>query len=168
MDLQPTLTGDLLHLRPLRPGDADALYAVASDPLLWDQHPAQRHRPEVFAEFFAQSLDSGGCLVVERRDGGDVIGTSRYKPLDGDVVEIGWTVLARAYWGGRYNRELKALMIAHLTAHGRRGVLNVAAGNHRSARAAEKVGGRLATAHDHPELADAREGYRTYLLPTHL
>ena len=165
MDPQPTLTGERLRLRPLRADDRDALYAAVNDPLIWEQHPAKRHRPEVFAEFFEQSLASGGCLVVTLRDGGEVIGTSRYKPLDGDIVEIGWTVLARAYWGGDYNRELKSLMVAHLAAHGRRGVLNVALGNHRSARAARKVGGQLATAEYHPELVDARPGYRTYLLP---
>ena len=165
MDLQPTLTGPRLRLRPLAADDYDALYAVAADPLLWDQHPAKRYRPEVYAEFFAQSLASGGCLVVELRDGGSVIGTSRFKPLPGDFVEIGWTVLARAYWGGDYNRELKSLMVAHLTAHGKRGVLNVAGGNHRSARAAGKVGGRLATEDYYPELVDERPGYRSYVLP---
>jgi RimJ/RimL family protein N-acetyltransferase len=38
-ELQPTLKGALLVLRPLRPEDFDALYAVASDPLIWEQHP---------------------------------------------------------------------------------------------------------------------------------
>lgn len=43
-ELQPTLHGDLVSLRPLRPDDLDALYAVASDPLVWEQHP-DRDRP---------------------------------------------------------------------------------------------------------------------------
>src|SRR5207244_1753593 len=38
-NLQPTLTGQLLELRPLRPDDFDALFAAASDPLIWEQHP---------------------------------------------------------------------------------------------------------------------------------
>lgn len=138
---------------------------MARDPLLWDQHPVKRYCPEAFADFFEQSLASGGCLVVEQRDGGALIGTSRYKPLAGGFVEIGWTVLARAYWGGSYNRELKSLMVAHLTAYGRRGVLNVALGNHRSARAARKVGGRLDSTDYYPELVDERPGYQTYVLP---
>ncbi|MBV9075484.1 MAG: hypothetical protein JOZ10_17800 [Acidobacteria bacterium] len=38
-DLQPTLLGELLELRPLLPEDSDALFAAASDPLIWEQHP---------------------------------------------------------------------------------------------------------------------------------
>ena len=38
-DRQPILTGELLELRPLRQADWAALFAVASDPLIWEQHP---------------------------------------------------------------------------------------------------------------------------------
>ena len=48
MDFQPVLRGSLLELRPLRADDFDALYAVASDPLIWEQHP-QRDRPRIAA-----------------------------------------------------------------------------------------------------------------------
>jgi len=96
-----------------------------------------------------------------------IIGTSRFGLLSAnpDLIEIGWTVLARKYWGGRYNREMKRLMVAHLSANGKRGLLNIAAGNDRSARAAEKIGGQLVTKNYHPELIDPREGYRSYVLP---
>ena len=39
-DLQPVLKGRFVEPRPLRADDFDALYAVASDPLIWEQHPA--------------------------------------------------------------------------------------------------------------------------------
>ncbi|MFM8845484.1 MAG: hypothetical protein ACKOGN_06255, partial [Gammaproteobacteria bacterium] len=49
-DFQPTLTGGLLLVQPLVRSDFEALYAVASDPLIWEQHPAHdRWRPEVFS-----------------------------------------------------------------------------------------------------------------------
>jgi N-acetyltransferase len=38
-ELQPVLTGDIIELRPLREEDFAQLYAVASDPLIWEQHP---------------------------------------------------------------------------------------------------------------------------------
>ncbi|MBM3819555.1 MAG: GNAT family N-acetyltransferase [Acidimicrobiia bacterium] len=38
-DLQPTLTGERLTLRPLRPDDFGVLYAVASDPLISAPRP---------------------------------------------------------------------------------------------------------------------------------
>jgi hypothetical protein len=38
-DLQPALTGAHVELRPLRPEDFGDLYAVGSDPAIWEQHP---------------------------------------------------------------------------------------------------------------------------------
>ena len=64
-DLQPTLKGDLLELRPLRSEDFDDLYAVGADPLIWEQHPVKnRHEKENFREFFEESLASGGALLA--------------------------------------------------------------------------------------------------------
>src|SRR5262249_28571839 len=78
-DPQPALTGRLLHLRPMRRDDFDALYAVASDPLIWAQHPASdRYKPDVFRAFFDQGLASGGALVATDATDGRMIGSSRY------------------------------------------------------------------------------------------
>lgn len=64
-DRQPTLVGPLLLLRPLRPEDWAALFAVASDPLIWAQHPdSDRYQEDVFRQFFADALNSGGALVA--------------------------------------------------------------------------------------------------------
>ena len=38
-DLQPLLKGNLIEVRPLTKEDFDALFAAASDPLIWKQHP---------------------------------------------------------------------------------------------------------------------------------
>src|ERR1044071_1686272 len=105
-ELQPTLKGALLELRPLRPDDFDDLYAVASDPEIWAQHPASdRYKEDVFREFFREALESGGAFVVLDGASGRVIGSSRYFGYDDArrEIEIGWTFLARAYWGGVYN-----------------------------------------------------------------
>jgi RimJ/RimL family protein N-acetyltransferase len=96
-DRQPTLIGFLLELRPLRPDDWDALRAVASDPLIWEQHPdSDRHKESVFRQFFADALNSGGALVAIDRANRHVIGSSRYHGYDADrsEVEIGWSFLA--------------------------------------------------------------------------
>lgn len=64
-DLKPVLKGELLELRPLRPEDFPELYLVASDPLIWKQHPNKdRYKEEVFREFFREALESGGAFVV--------------------------------------------------------------------------------------------------------
>jgi RimJ/RimL family protein N-acetyltransferase len=142
-DLQPTLTGELVELRPLRPDDYEALYAVASDPLIWAQHPASdRHEETVFRDFFRDALASGGAFVVVDRSDGRVIGSSRYHAYDAarGEVEIGWTFLARSHWGGRYNREMKRLMLAHAFEHVNRVVFLVGPQNVRSQRAVERIG----------------------------
>lgn len=147
MDLQPVLKGDLLELRPLRPEDFDELFAVAADPLIWEQHPASdRYQEAVFREFFQEALDSRGALVVLDARSRRIIGSSRYYGYDEGrrEIEIGWTFLARAYWGGRYNGELKRLMLRHAFGFVDRVVFLVGPHNVRSQRAVEKIGGRRA------------------------
>ena len=73
-ELQPHLVGDLLELRPLRPEDWESLFAVASDPMIWEQHPAHdRYQEEVFKEFFREALESGGAFVLIDRKTGEII-----------------------------------------------------------------------------------------------
>jgi RimJ/RimL family protein N-acetyltransferase len=142
-DLQPILKGDLLELRPLRPEDFQALYTVAADPLIWEQHPVKdRYKAEVFQEFFRESLASGGALIAIDSDAGRVIGSSRFHGLDekNSEIEIGWTFLARSHWGGIYNREMKRLMLQHAFKFVERVVLLVGPENVRSQRSVEKLG----------------------------
>jgi N-acetyltransferase len=143
-DLQPTLKGDLLTLRPLRPEDFDALFAVASDPLIWELHPvSDRYKEDVFREYFRTALESGGAFLVLDAKDGRVIGSSRFCNHDekNSEIEIGWTFLARAYWGGVYNREMKRLMLRHALRFVKRVVFLVGLQNWRSQRAMEKIGG---------------------------
>lgn len=147
MNRQPTLEGPTLLLRPLREDDWDALYAVASDPLVWELHPASdRWKEEVFRGYFADALAQGGALAVIDKASGAIIGSSRmqaYDPADGGSVEIGWTFLARSHWGGETNREMKRLMLGHALQFVERVDFRVGEGNLRSRRAMEKIGGRL-------------------------
>ncbi len=142
-DFQPTLHGSLVELRPLRRDDFAALYAVASDPLMWALHPSpDRCQEPVFRAFFEQGLASGGALlaidVATRR----VIGTSRFDRYDEsrNEIEIGWTFLARSHWGGAYNGEMKQLMLTHAFRFATRVVFVVGPDNLRSRRALEKIG----------------------------
>jgi RimJ/RimL family protein N-acetyltransferase len=147
MDRQPTLEGERLLLRPLRPDDWGALFAVASDPLVWALHPANdRWQEPVFREFFANALAGGGALVAIDKQTGAIVGSSRFQghdPAGGGSVEVGWTFLARSHWGGSWNREMKRLMLAHALAHVERVDFRVGETNLRSRRAMEKIGGRL-------------------------
>lgn len=142
-DSQPTLTGRLINVRPLRSGDYPQLYAVAADPLIWEQHSVKdRHDEGVFQEFFAESLASGGALLVADAQTQQVIGSSRYFGYrqEDQEVEIGWTFLARSHWGGLYNAELKDLMLRHAFRFVLSVVFFVDPENIRSQRALEKIG----------------------------
>ena len=147
MNRQPTLEGERLLLRPLAEDDWDGLFAVASDPLVWEVHPAKdRWQEPVFRAFFADALAKGGALVVIDRASGAIVGSSRFQnhcEEDGGSVEIGWTFLARDYWGGSYNRELKRLMLAHALATAERVHFQVGDENLRSRKAMTKIGGVL-------------------------
>lgn len=143
-ELQPHLTGELIELRPLREDDFAALFAVASDPLIWEQHPnSDRYQEEVFRAFFRDAMASGGALLALDRESGRVIGSSRYFGYDeaNSEVEIGWSFLARSHWGGVYNGEMKRLMLAHAFRFVQSVVFLVGPMNYRSQRAVEKIGG---------------------------
>jgi len=143
-DLQPHLVGELLEVRPLRPEDWEKLFAVASDPRIWEQHPASdRYQETVFREFFREALESGGALIVIDRQTQEVIGSSRYFGFDPEKseIEIGWTFLARSYWGGKYNGELKQLMLNHAFRFVESVVFVIGETNLRSRKAVEKIGG---------------------------
>jgi RimJ/RimL family protein N-acetyltransferase len=142
-DPQPALRGDLLELRPLGPGDFDALFAVAADPLIWEQHPERtRYQEPIFRGFFQGALDCGGAFVAIDRADGRIIGSTRFTGYDprAGVVEIGWTFLARQYWGGRYNGEMKRLMLEHAFKSVGRVIFVIGPENYRSQRAVEKLG----------------------------
>jgi RimJ/RimL family protein N-acetyltransferase len=142
-DLQPHLTGELIELCPLEAGHWDDLFAAASDPLIWEQHPERdRYKKEVFRAFFDGAIESGGAFAVLDAKSKRVIGSTRFYGYDSEKseIEIGWTFLERKYWGGSYNREMKQLMLAHAFRFVEKVVFYIGQENLRSQRATEKFG----------------------------
>ena len=143
-DRQPILTSELLTLRPLQPEDHDDLYAAACDPLVWELHPSRdRHKPEVFDPYFEDAIQSGGALAVIENSTGTIIGTSRFHGYDEAKreIEIGWTFLIRRCWGGRFNSEMKRLMLTHAFQFVDSVIFVIGPNNFRSQKAVEKIGG---------------------------
>ena len=142
-DLQPHLKGELIELRPLAPDDWDDLFAVASDSLIWEQHPERnRYKEQIFRVFFKEALESGGAFVVVDNKTRQIIGSTRFYGYDAkrSEVEIGWTFLARRFWGGRYNREMKELLLGHAFNFVETVIFLVGEHNVRSQKALEKIG----------------------------
>lgn len=141
---QPSIHNELIRLEPLRAGDFEALYAVAADPLIWEQHPAKdRYKREVFAGYFNSGLQSGGAFRVIDNVNGELIGSSRYYDLDESMrkVSVGYTFIARRCWARGYNRALKRLMLEHAFKFVDRVTFQVGRDNLRSRKAMEKLGG---------------------------
>jgi N-acetyltransferase len=141
-DYQPVLKGDLVELRPLRAEDVADLYAVAADPLIWEQHPIRnRHEKAVFQQFFQEALASGGTLIAIDLKTRRVIGSSRFHAFDEErsQVEIGWTFLVRSHWGGAYNSNMKRLMLRHAFRFVSNVIFLVGVENIRSQRSVEKI-----------------------------
>ena len=142
-DVQPHLKGELVELRPLTPDDWDDLFAVASDLLIWEQHPeSDRYKEDVFKVFFREALESGGAFVVIDTKTQQIIGSTRFYGYDPEKseIEIGWTFLARKYWGGQYNAEMKRLLLDHAFKFVESVVFFVGEKNFRSQKAMEKIG----------------------------
>ena len=144
MDRQPTLETERLVIRPLTEADREAVFAVASDPMVWEQHPIHdRWRREVFDAFFDEGLASGGALAIVRKSDERIVGSSRYDrfdPEEGGVVEIGWTYLDRSCWGKGINPEMKRAMLAHAFVSVATVEFRVGDTNYRSRNALEAIG----------------------------
>jgi RimJ/RimL family protein N-acetyltransferase len=144
--LQPEqLANDLVKMVPLSQNDFERLYQVASDPLIWEQHPnSDRYQREAFANYFAGAMASGSAFLVLDAQTGAVIGCTRFYDLDpaNSTVAIGFTFLARSHWGGPVNRAMKQLLLDHAFQCVDAVLFHVGPTNLRSQKAVLKIGGR--------------------------
>lgn len=146
IELQPTLQNDWVLMRPLKEEDFEELYKVASDPLIWEQHPSKtRYQRDVFENYFKGAMESGGAFAVYNSKTGEMIGGTRmydYDEKDSSVL-IGYTFIARHCWGSNYNRSMKKLMLEHAFQFVNKVIFHVGENNIRSRKAMEKLGGVL-------------------------
>ena len=97
-NLQPTLQNEFVKIQPLKESDFEALYAVASDPLIWEQHPNKdRYKREVFENFFKGAMESRGAFLVFDQQSNQVIGSCRFYEWHPEkrTVAIGYTFFGR-------------------------------------------------------------------------
>lgn len=142
-DKQRELADELIQIIPLKAEHFESLYQVASDPLIWEQHPNNdRYRRDVFESFFEGALASQGAYLILSKETGEVIGSSRYYDLEEAQVAIGFTFIGRAFWGGMYNSALKKLMITHAFGYLDAVIFHVGSQNLRSQKAVAKLGAK--------------------------
>lgn len=143
MDLQKVLASNLIRLEPLKESDFEQLFEIASDPLIWEQHPnSDRYLREPFLKYFNSGIDSKGAFLIYDAKKNSLIGCTRfydYNEADKSVA-IGYTFISRAYWGIGINAEIKKLMIDYALQHVEKVYFHVGLRNIRSQKAVEKLG----------------------------
>ena len=82
-DLQPQhLRNKVVQLVPLHTSDFDQLFNVASDPLIWQQHPnPNRYQLQVFKTYFDSAMASKGAFKIINVFNNNVIGCTRFMTL---------------------------------------------------------------------------------------
>ena len=142
MNLQPTnLRTDLIILKPLEQSDFEMLYEVASDPLVWEQHPnPDRYKREVFENYFKGAMESKGAFLIIDVETNNVLGCTRFYDLVEDEVKIGYTFYGRNSWGKGINGQVKKLMLDYAFQFVNQVIFHVGAQNFRSQKAMEKLG----------------------------
>ena len=143
MNVQPVLENDSVHIIPLKHTDFEELYQVASDPLIWEQHPNKdRYKREVFQNFFDGAMQSGGAFKIIDKQSGKIIGSTRFYDLDMDnkSILIGYTFYGRDYWGSTYNPQVKKLMLDYAFQFLDKVYFHIGAQNIRSQKAIERLG----------------------------
>lgn len=138
------LQSELVKLQPLKPSDFEALYLVASDKLIWEQHPSfDRYKKDVFERWFKKAMEAKTAFLILDAVNQEIIGSSRFYEYDAEnaSIAIGYTFLARKYWGTAFNKSVKTLMINYAFEQGINNLLfHVGATNFRSQKAVEKLG----------------------------
>lgn len=143
VSIQPVLQNDAVALYPLQDADFDALYAVASDPKIWEQHPNKdRWKKEVFRTFFDGAMQSKGAYRIVDKATGQVAGSTRFYDYDEahKSILIGYTFYATRYWGKGINRMVKRLMLEYIFQFADKVQFHIGAGNIRSQVAIGRLG----------------------------
>ena len=120
MNLQPSLTGKKIGLRPLQESDASALVEAASDGQLWNLIYTVVPSKETVDEYIAIAIkgrEAGTVIpfVIEDLLSGKIIGSTRFWKVDtkNRKLEIGHTWYSQSYQRTYANTEAKFLLLQY-------------------------------------------------------
>jgi RimJ/RimL family protein N-acetyltransferase len=139
------LENSVVKLLPLTENDFEILFQVASDPLIWEQHPTKdRYQREVFQLYFDGAVSSKTSFLINNKASDETIGSTRYYDYRPEIssIAIGYTFMARQYWGGHYNKAVKKLLIDYAFHFVDNVYFHIGANNIRSQLATSKIGAR--------------------------
>ena len=142
-NIQSTLQSDNYLLLPLVEDDFDELYIVASDPLIWEQHPNRdRWQLDVFRTYFEGAILSKGAFKIIDKSSGKAIGSTRMYDFNvtQNSILIGYTFYAKAYWGSGANHLIKKIMLDYLFQYVDKVIFHIGAQNVRSQISITRLG----------------------------
>ncbi|HET6255308.1 MAG TPA: GNAT family N-acetyltransferase [Puia sp.] len=145
IDIQPILEDDNVLLTPLLEEDFEALYQVAADPKIWEQHPNKdRWQREVFERFFRGAIESKGAFKIIDKKTSEIAGSTRFYSHDEKErsIMIGYTFYATKFWGKGLNPAVKNLMLNYIAPFVERVRFHIGATNFRSQAAIQRLGAR--------------------------
>jgi len=143
-NMQPEfLENEILKLIPLEENHFEDLYKVASDPLVWEQHPNKnRYERDVFQNFFEGAIESKGAFLILDKTTNEIAGSTRfydYEPENNSIF-IGYTFYGRNFWGTGFNPQVKKIMLDYAFQFVDKVRFHIGAENYRSQKAIEKLG----------------------------
>lgn len=141
--IQPVLENDTVLLQPLEENDFEALYEVASDEMIWIQHPNKdRWKKEVFQSFFEGAIKSKGAFKIIDKESGSVAGSSRFYDYNEKEksIFIGYTFYAVLFWGTGFNPSVKKIMMEYIFQYVDKVRFHIGATNFRSQTAITRIG----------------------------
>ena len=139
-----SLETNAFSLEQTTSSDFEPLYGVASNPVVWEQHPENdRWKRPVFSSFFEGAMENDlGCFTIRDKSAGVVIGSTRFFSYDalGESVRLGYTFLCPKYWGSGANQEMKEVLLEQAFTIVENVYFDIGKENFRSRKAVEKLG----------------------------
>ena len=150
------LETNLFSLVPLDQSHYEQLYVVASNPIVWEQHPENnRWQEAIFVKFFQKAIRNHyRSFTILDKNSNKVIGSTRFYSKTEDSIKIGYTFLSPEYWGTGANKEIKKAMLDYAFDFVDKVIFDVGKINIRSRIAVERLGAVLS------EEIDERVYYR--------
>jgi N-acetyltransferase len=139
-----TLQTDRLILRSAIETDFEDLFALGSDPEVWALHSEKdRYTLPKFKSYFEGGLNNDlGAYAITYLPENRIIGFTRYydfKP-ETNSVKIGYTFIAKEFWGTGINTELKLVLLDHAFTQINKVIFEIFEQNIRSQKAVLKLG----------------------------
>ena len=136
-----------ISLLQIKKENFEGLYLVASDPIIWEQHPENdRWKKEKFNIFFKSALKNElGCFSIFDNSHNKFFGSTRFYSYDENdkAVRIGYTYIAPEYWGTTTNNSIKKMMLDYIFKYLDKVYFDIGEQNLRSRKATEKLGAKL-------------------------